>query len=69
MRVPFFAGHIKYLTERFDSNVADVRIPFNRQLGRYKRLLSVDTDLLIRSMKAVIEKLVMATFQKGLIRT
>jgi hypothetical protein len=33
--VPFFAGHIRALTESFDSNLADAGNPLVRQLGRY----------------------------------
>jgi len=33
--VPFFADHIRALTESFDSMLADVENPLFRQLGRY----------------------------------
>jgi len=33
--VPFFADHIRALTENFDSKLADVGNPLIRQLGRY----------------------------------
>ena len=33
--VPLFADHIRSLTENFDSNLADVKNPLVRQLGRY----------------------------------
>jgi hypothetical protein len=35
--VPFFADHIRALTESFDSKLADVGNPLVRQLGRYLR--------------------------------
>jgi len=35
--VPFFADHIRALTECFDSKLADVGNPLVRQLGRYLR--------------------------------
>ena len=35
--VPFFADHIRALTESFDSRLADVENPLVRQLGRYLR--------------------------------
>ena len=35
--VPFFADHIRDLTESFDSKLADVENPLVRQLGRYLR--------------------------------
>ena len=40
--VPLFAGHIKALTESFDSKLADVGNPLVRQLGRYLRWPRVD---------------------------
>jgi len=33
--IPLFADHIRALTERFDSKLADVGNPLARQLGRY----------------------------------
>jgi len=33
--VPFFAGHIRAITESFDSRLADMEKPLVRQLGRY----------------------------------
>ena len=33
--VPFFADHIRALTESFDSKLADAGNPLVRQLGRY----------------------------------
>ena len=33
--IPLFADHIRALTERFDSKLADVGNPLVRQLGRY----------------------------------
>ena len=35
--VPLFADHIRALTARFDSKLADVGNPLVRQLGRYLR--------------------------------
>jgi hypothetical protein len=35
--VPLFADHIRALTERFDSKLADVGNPLVRQLGSYLR--------------------------------
>jgi len=35
--VPFFADHIRAMTESFDSKLADVGNPLVRQLGRYLR--------------------------------
>jgi hypothetical protein len=35
--VPLFANHIRALTSRFDSNLADVEDPLVRQLGIYLR--------------------------------
>ena len=35
--VPFFADHIRALTEIFDSNLADAANPLVRQLGKYLR--------------------------------
>lgn len=37
LEVPFFADHIRALTESFDSNLAGVLNPLFRQLGRYWR--------------------------------
>jgi hypothetical protein len=35
--VPYFFGHIRSLTERFDSKLADVGNPLVEQLGRHLR--------------------------------
>jgi hypothetical protein len=35
LRVPFFADHIRALTESFDSKLAGAVNPLVRQLGRY----------------------------------
>ena len=35
--VPFFADHMRSLTESFDSKLADVWNPLVRHLGRYLR--------------------------------
>jgi hypothetical protein len=35
LEVPFFADHIRALTESFDSKLADAGNPLIRQLGRY----------------------------------
>jgi len=35
--VPFFTNHIKLLTKRFDSKLADVGNPLVMELGRYVR--------------------------------
>lgn len=47
MGVPFFAGHIKYLT-RFDSKLADMANLLIRQLGGYLRSPNDDSGLLNR---------------------
>jgi len=46
--VPYFSDHIRYLTERFDSKLADVGNPLVEQLGRHLRWPSVDLRALIR---------------------
>ena len=46
--VPFFAEYITFLTERFDSVLADVGNPLFRQLNRYLRWWSVDPGLVKR---------------------
>ena len=35
LRIPFFTDHIRSLTERFDSKLADVGSPLVTQLSRY----------------------------------
>jgi hypothetical protein len=35
--VPYFAGHIRQLTERFDSQLADVGNPLVARIGRHIR--------------------------------
>jgi hypothetical protein len=35
LAVPFFADHIRALTDSFDSKLADAGIPLVRQIGRY----------------------------------
>lgn len=35
--VPFYADHIRFLTERFDSKLVDVENPALVQLGKYLR--------------------------------
>ena len=35
--VPYFSDHIRSLTDRFDSKLADVGNPLVRQLGRHLR--------------------------------
>jgi hypothetical protein len=37
LSVPIFADHIRALTARFDSKLADVGNPLVRRLGRYLR--------------------------------
>jgi hypothetical protein len=46
--VPFYADHIRFLTERFDSKLVDVENPALVQLGKYLRWPSVDPGLLKR---------------------
>ena len=46
--VPYFSDHIRSLTERFDSKLADVGNPLLEQLGTHLRRPSVDLRPLIR---------------------
>ena len=45
---PYFSDHIRFLTERFDSKLADVGNPLVEQLGRHLRWPSVDLRPLTR---------------------
>ena len=48
LRVPYFSDHIRSLTDRFDSKLADVGSPLVEQLGRHLRWPSIDLRPLTR---------------------